>query len=90
MKKRVLVGELHHESDTFNPIVTSKDDIWVYRGQNLIEHKDKSSISGAIKTLLDAGYEVVPTLIASAVPNGEWDKDYYLYHPKHYDDLYST
>jgi microcystin degradation protein MlrC len=78
MKKRVLVGGLHHESDTFNPIVTSKDDIWVYRGQDLIEHKDKSSISGAIKTLLDAGYEVVPTLIARAVPNGEWDKDYYL------------
>ena len=78
MKKRVLVGGLHHESDTFNPIVTSKDDIWVYRGQQLIDHKDKSSISGAIKTLLDAGYEVVPTLIARAVPNGEWDKDYYL------------
>ncbi|MGH4038208.1 MAG: M81 family metallopeptidase [Sphaerochaeta sp.] len=78
MKKRVLVGGLHHESDTFNPIVTSKDDIWVYRGQQLIEHKDASSISGAIKTLLDAGYEVVPTLIARAVPNGEWDKDYYL------------
>ncbi len=78
MKKRVLVGGLHHESDTFNPIITSKDDIWVFRGQELIEHKDKSSISGIIKTLLDANYEVVPTLVARAVPNGEWDKDYYL------------
>ncbi len=28
-RRKVFVGGMHHESDTFNPILTSKDDIWV-------------------------------------------------------------
>ena len=75
--KRVLVGGLHHESDTFNPIVTGRKDIWVRRGRELLDHKGRDSCSGEIATLLKAGYEVVPTLIARAVPNGEWDTGYY-------------
>ena len=78
MKKRVLVGGMHHESDTFNPITTGVDDIWVLRGKELLESKGQSSVCGAIATLKSAGYEVLPALIARAVPNGEWDKDYYL------------
>lgn len=78
MSKRVLIGGLHHESDTFNPIITSEKDIWVYRGQELINHKDKSSISGIIKTFSEVGYQIIPTLVARAVPNGEWNKEYYL------------
>lgn len=78
MAKRVLVGGLHHESDTFNPIITNEKDIWVRRGDELLVGEREDSISGAIATLLKAGYEVVPTLIARAVPNGEWDTDYYL------------
>lgn len=78
MKKRVLVGGMHHESDTFNPIVTGKEDIWVLRGKDLLEVRDKSSVCGVISTLRDANYEVIPALLARAVPNGEWDKDYYL------------
>lgn len=78
MKKRVLVGGMHHESDTFNPITTGENDIWVVRGKELIESKGQSSVCGAIAALKEAGYEVLPALIARAVPNGEWDKDYYL------------
>ena len=69
---------MHHESDTFNPITTGVDDIWVLRGKELLESKGQSSVCGAIATLKSAGYEVFPALIARAVPNGEWDKDYYL------------
>ncbi|MFA6776089.1 MAG: M81 family metallopeptidase [Sphaerochaetaceae bacterium] len=78
MKKRVLVGGLHHESDTFNPIVTGKDDIWVLRGETLLSHHGEDALSGEIDTLVKAGYEVIPTLVARAVPNGEWDEAYYL------------
>ena len=78
MKKKVLVGGLHHESDTFNPIITNKNDIWVKRGQDLIDNIGQDSCSGIIKTLIDNDYEVVPTLVARAVPNGEWDREYYL------------
>ncbi|WP_320129315.1 M81 family metallopeptidase [uncultured Sphaerochaeta sp.] len=77
MKKRVLVGGMHHESDTFNPILCGKKDVWVLRGQALLDHKGKDSVSGAIATLLKAGYEVLPTLIARAVPNGIWERSFY-------------
>lgn len=77
MAKRILVGGMHHESDTFNPIITNEKDIWVRRGDELFAEEREDSISGAIATLKKAGYEVVPTLIARAVPNGEWDPEYY-------------
>ena len=70
---RVLVGGLHHESDTFNPIITNSCDVRVIRGEELIETKREDSITGIIETLLSSNIEVVPTLIARAVPNGEWD-----------------
>jgi len=37
---------MHHESDTFNPIVTSKDDIWVIKGQDLLDSHGLSSVNG--------------------------------------------
>ena len=76
MKKRVFVGGLHHESDTFNPIITGRDEIWVTRGADLFT-KRESSYSGIINTLVAAGYEVIPSLVARAVPNGVWDHGYY-------------
>ncbi|MFA7127921.1 MAG: M81 family metallopeptidase [Sphaerochaeta sp.] len=77
MALRVLVGGMHHESDTFNPLVCGRQDIWVRRGNDLLSHKGNDSISGAIATLQAAGIEVIPSLIARAVPNGEWDLSYY-------------
>ncbi|MGD9927813.1 MAG: M81 family metallopeptidase [Sphaerochaeta sp.] len=76
MKGRVFVGGLHHESDTFNPIITSRDEIWVSRKEELFAKKE-SSASGIINTLIAAGYEVIPSLVARAVPNGVWDRTYY-------------
>jgi len=78
MKRRIFVGGLHHESDTFNPIITGRDDIWVTRGQALLNKKGRDAASGIIATLTCAGYEVIPSLIARAVPNGVWDRAYYL------------
>lgn len=78
MKKRIFIGGLHHESDTFNPIITGRDDIWVTRGEDLLASKGRSSVNGIIATLTCAGYEVIPSLIARAVPNGVWDRAYYL------------
>ena len=76
MKGRIFVGGLHHESDTFNPIITGRDDIWVTRAADLLI-KCQNSVSGIIQTLIAAGYEVVPSLVARAVPNGVWDRSYY-------------
>lgn len=76
MKARIFVGGLHHESDTFNPIITTKEAIHVIRGQAMMTKRENSS-SGIIHTLIAAGYEVIPSLLASAVPNGVWDRAYY-------------
>ncbi|NCB01261.1 MAG: M81 family peptidase [Spirochaetia bacterium] len=76
--KRVLVGGMHHESNTFNPILTGMKDIWVKRGNEILSMNENNSMKGVVSTLLEAGYEVVPTLLARAVPNGEWDYDVYM------------
>lgn len=76
MAKRIAIGGLHHESDTFNPIVTGRKDIFVSRGEELLSFKSRNAISGIIATLKE-DFELVPTLLARAVPNGEWDKEYY-------------
>ncbi len=74
---RVLVGGLHHESDTFNPIITSEKDVRILRGKELIDHRSEDSITGIIQTLISNNIEVVPTVLARAVPNGEWDPSLY-------------
>ncbi len=74
---RVLVGGFHHESDTFNPITTSKKDIRLRRGHELFSEEREDALSGIVKTLSMAGIEVIPSLHARAVPNGEWDRAYY-------------
>ena len=75
---RVLVGGLHHESDTFNPIVTREKDVKILRGNDLLNHRGEDSISGIIETLTSKNIEVIPTILARAVPNVEWDKSLYI------------
>ncbi len=77
--KKVVIGGFHHESDTFNPIVTGRDDITVKRGSELLlpYSGGENALSGIVASLIDS-VELVPTLFARAVPNGEWDKEYYL------------
>jgi microcystin degradation protein MlrC len=76
--KRVVVGGMHHESNTFNPILTDWQDIRIRRGPSLLTPINQDSIGGVVSTLQQAGYEVIPTLIARAVPNGEWKRDVYI------------
>lgn len=74
MSRRIVVAGLHHESNTFNPIVTTEADFNIQYGEELFDVlNDDDSISGIVKTLLAEGYEVVPTVAARAVPNGEVD-----------------
>jgi microcystin degradation protein MlrC len=75
--RRVVVGGMHHESNTFNPILTDWQDIRLRRGQSMLDPINQDSIGGVVSTLQQAGYEIIPTLIARAVPNGEWKKEVY-------------
>lgn len=77
--KRVLVAALHHESNSFNPIVAGENDFKVIRGAEVFNNfRENDPLTGVIKPLLEQGYEVVPTVFASAVPNGEVDHDFYM------------
>lgn len=75
---KIFIGGFHHESDTFNPIITKCDDITLRRGEELRKETREDSISGIISYLEEKKYELVLSLHARAVPNGEWDKEYYL------------
>ncbi len=77
--KRILVAAMHHESNSFNPIVAGANDFGVLRGREIFENMRKNdSLSGIISTLQEAGYEVIPTVSARAVPNGLVDYDFYM------------
>ncbi len=76
--KRVLVAAMHHESNSFNPITAGEDDFKVIYGADIFSNlRENDSVTGIIKTLQGAGYEVIPTVFARAVPNGEIDYDFY-------------
>lgn len=77
--KRVLVGAIHHESNSFNPIVAGRNDFSYLKGEELFKNiRDNDSLSGIIVKLQEAGYEPVPTVSARAVPNGLVDREFYL------------
>ena len=70
--KRIIVAGLHHESNTFSPIITTEKDFTIYRGGEILDAlNSQDSISGIIRTFQEAGgYELFPILMARAVPNG--------------------
>ena len=76
--KRIVIGGFHHESNTFNPIIAGDNDIWVYRGAEFYDHMSDNSLSGIITALRKYNYEIIPTVLARAVPNGVWDRTIYL------------
>ncbi len=77
--KRILVAGLHHESNTFNPIIAGEKDFKVTYGDDIFNNfRENDSVTGVIKTLQGAGYEVIPAVFARAVPNGEVDYNFYI------------
>lgn len=74
---RVLVGGLHHESDSLNPHPTALGDIRVRRGIGLFSRQSEDALGGIISALAEAGVEVVPALHARAIPGGLWTDEAY-------------
>lgn len=76
--KRVLIAAMHHESNSFNPITAGEEDFKVIYGADVFANlRENDSVTGIIETLQQAGYDVVPTVCARAVPNGEVDHAFY-------------
>lgn len=75
--KRVLVGAMNHESNSFNPIIAGEEDFQVLRGDAVLSRrKNNDTLTGILDTLEQAGCEPVPTVFASAVPNGLVDEGF--------------
>ncbi len=73
--RRIAVGGIVHETNTFSPTLTDLDAfarLALDEGQPLIErwHNSASSLGGALQGLSQAGYEAVPLLYATAMPSG--------------------
>ncbi len=77
---RIIVGGMNHESNTLNPIITGAEDFVVFHGEEMF-HRGMLpyySSTGIIETLRAEGCEVIPTVLARAVPNGVVSKHLYL------------
>ncbi len=78
MPKRILVAAMHHESNSFNPIIADREDFTLAFGKEIFDIlRPNDSLSGIVYTLLGMGWEVVPLLSARAVPNGEISRPLY-------------
>lgn len=69
---RIVVGGISHESNTLNPIITGREDFVAFLGSEIFERGmlPYYSSTGIIKTLKAADCEIIPTIVARAVPNG--------------------
>ena len=70
---------MNHESNTFNPIITTEDDFLTFRGDEILERglNPGYSLTGIIKRLREEGAEIVPTVLCRAVPNGPVSASFY-------------
>ncbi|MDR1108787.1 MAG: M81 family metallopeptidase [Spirochaetaceae bacterium] len=78
---RILTGGLNHESNTLNPIITGPEDFVVFYGEEMLGKGllPGYASTGIITALKEAGVEVVPTVLARAVPNGVVSARFYQY-----------
>lgn len=78
--KTVAIGGFFHESNTFNPIITSREDFIIFESAALYTQGDKyPSAQGIADYFLNReGYRILPLIFARAVPNGEISLPLYL------------
>ncbi|MDR2629532.1 MAG: M81 family metallopeptidase [Spirochaetaceae bacterium] len=76
---RILTGGMNHESNTLNPIITGPEDFVVYYGDEITGKGllPGYASTGIINTLREAGAEIVPAVLARAVPNGVVSAPFY-------------
>jgi microcystin degradation protein MlrC len=76
---KVLVGAVGHESNTFTPFLTKREDFFIRYGQDsLSQHFGHGgSFGGIVSTLQEHGVELVPTIAAGAMPGGVVERSAY-------------
>jgi microcystin degradation protein MlrC len=76
----IAIGGFFHESNTFNPIITGKDDFIIFERDEIYENRNSYLIAKGIIEYFESKkeYTLFPLVFAKAVPNGEIDD--ILYH----------
>ncbi len=79
--KNIAIGGFFHESNTFNPIITSAEEFLVFEGDSIFANRDSFLLAKGIIEYFEriTDYKLLPLVFAKAVPNGEIDQAYYLY-----------
>lgn len=91
-KKRVLICEFHQETDTFNPILMTKEDFAAFRYTEGMEgyricKNHSCATRGIIEAIEERGGEVIPTVFVYALAGGRVSDsvlDYVLERLRHY------
>jgi len=68
---RIVVGMVHHETNTLTPLTTDRQDFTVVRGPAML---DQLAVTPLFR---DAGAELIPTLYANALPSGKVRQEVY-------------
>jgi len=77
-KLKVLIGAIGHESNTFTPFLTTRDDFVVLYGADIFDQPwRRSSLEGIITALKAQDVELVPTVAAGAMPGGVVERSAY-------------
>jgi len=78
--KNIAIGGFFHESNTFNPIITSQEDFLVYCGTEIYANSDAYLQAKGIIEFFSGKPDchLLPLVFARAVPNGVVDKALYL------------
>ena len=76
----IAIGGFFHESNTFNPIITSIDDFIIFDKQEIYPNRNAYLLAKGIIEYFEPKpeYKLYPLVFAKAVPNGEIDKELYL------------
>lgn len=78
--KRVLIGGLFHEGNSFSSLLTLPSDFAVVEGQELLQMAQNSGagIGGAYRYLVRQSVDVVPFRKATSIPGGAVEDGFYL------------
>jgi microcystin degradation protein MlrC len=75
---RVLIGAIGHESNTFMPLLTARDDFFARYGSDILRQPGRrDALQGIIATLQGHDAELVPTVAAHAMPGGVVERSVY-------------
>ena len=85
-KYRVLIGQICQESHGFTPLETHLPAFVIETGQSLISCNENADfvLGGLIRTGLQEGWELIPSIAARASPGGQGTDDAYAFTKQHF------